>query len=83
MIEQDEMSSSCVRGGLDGLRKISSLKGLSKPWNRQSREVINSPFLGIFIRHVVVALRVMVNGGFGRAGLMIELDSFKRLFHSK
>lgn len=44
--------------------------------------MVNSPFLEIFKRHDV-ALRVMVNGGLGRAGLMIELDSFKRLFHSK
>lgn len=84
MIEQEDLSLSCVRGGLDGkLRKISSLKGLSSPGNGQSREVVNSPSLGIFKGCVVVAFWSMVNGGLGRAGLMIELDDFKGLFHSK
>lgn len=54
-----------------------------RPWNGQSREVVNSPSPGIFKRHVNVALRGMVNGGLGRAGLMIELDGFKGLFHTK
>ncbi|KAF4793881.1 hypothetical protein TURU_106681 [Turdus rufiventris] len=58
-------------------------KRVVKPWNGQSREVVNSPSLGIFKGCVVVAFWSMVNGGLGRAALMIELDDFKGLFHSK
>ena len=50
------MASSCVRGGLHWiLGKISLLK----EWNRLSREVVESPSLEVFKKHVDMALQDM------------------------
>jgi len=57
------MASSCIRGDLDWiLGKISLLKEWSDSayWNRLPREVVESPSLEMFKKHVDVALQHMV-----------------------
>ena len=42
------------------MRKYSYTEGAAKHWNRLPREVVESPSLEVFKRHVVVVLRDMV-----------------------
>ena len=60
VIGQEEMASSCTRGGLDWiLGNISSPKNI-KHWNSLPREVVESPSPVVFKRYVDVALNDMV-----------------------
>jgi len=52
------MASGCTRGGFDWiLEKNIFTERVLKHWNRLSREVMESPSLEVFKRHVAVALR--------------------------
>jgi len=55
------MASSCVREGLDWiLGKNFFTEGVVGHWNRLPREVVESPSLEVFKKHIDMALQNMV-----------------------
>jgi len=51
------MASSCIRGGLDRILGKISLLRVVRHWTRLSREVVESPALEVFKKHVDTAFQ--------------------------
>ena len=63
MIGHEVTASSCTRRGLGWiLGKNLFSKGFWRHWHRLPREVVESPSLELFKKHVDVALRDVVSG---------------------
>lgn len=76
----EEVTSSCFKEALDCvLMKNLLTKRAIKHWNRIPREVVESPYLEVFKRHVDLMLRNISNG-LGSVGLMVGLNYFKDSF---
>ena len=74
------MASSCGRGGLDWiLGKNFFTERVVRHWNRLSREVVESPSLEEFRKHVDMALWDMFSRH-GGVGQMVGLDGLRGLF---
>lgn len=64
--EQEETALSCARGVLDWLSgKNFSSESFVKHWNRLHREILESPPLERYKRHIDQTLRDMFYGGLG------------------
>lgn len=51
-------------------------QGVVKNWKRMPREMVESPPLEVFKRHVYVTPRTWFSGGLSSAGLSLELKFF-------
>ena len=74
------MALSCTRGGSGWiLGNICSLKECTVHWHRMPREVVELPFLEVFMKCGDVTQRDVVSGH-GGDGLVIALGDLRGLF---